>query len=332
MIFISKSRNKPGGAVVGASMTFRLMLPLTLLFALLVAPTANAKYRVGIGEQNPAMFDEQRWQNLKLKRVRYIVPWDYNKHDWQRAEVVAFMNRARAARQDVLVTFTASRGCWSDGRYERRKACKAPRAKQYRRTVRRFDNAYPWVRTYSAWNEVNHASQPTYKKPRLAVRYYHVLRKQARKRNFKVMAADVLDTSNMRRYLRKFMRKAKGKPRLWGLHNYQDVNRKTARDTKVMLDTVPGEVWLTETGGLVKFLPNFKRSSQRAKKRTKWMFKLARRYDNRRRGIRSRVTRLYVYKWYGEDRRARFDAGLVSKNGAKRKAFKTFRYHAKRHR
>ena len=108
------------------------------------------------------------------------------------------------------------------------------------------------MKTYSAWNEVNHASQPTYKKPGLAVRYYDVLRKDARKRKFKVMAADMLDTSNMARYLRSFLRKAKGSPRLWGLHNYQDVNRRTSADTRLMLAMVPGQVWLTETGGIVE--------------------------------------------------------------------------------
>ena len=118
------------------------------------------------------------------------------------------------------------------------------------------------MKTYSAWNEINHASQPTYKKPGLAVRYYDVLRKDARKRKFKVMAADMLDTSNMARYLRSFLRKAKGSPRLWGLHNYQDVNRRTSADTRLMLSMVPGEVWLTETGGIVKF-QNFRYSPSR---------------------------------------------------------------------
>jgi hypothetical protein len=316
-------------------MTSRLLLPIALLVAavLVVPAAAEAKYRVGIGEQNVSMFDDADWQNLKLKRVRYIVPWDYDKQDFTRFEVHNFMNRARAAKQDVLVTFTAHRGCWNGKRYaKKRKACKAPSKKKYRKAFRRFDRDFPWVRTYSAWNEVNHESQPTYRKPKLAVRYYDVLRKDRKKRKFKVMAADVLDTSNMRRYLRKFMRKAKGKPRLWGLHNYQDVNRKTAHDTKLMLDTVPGQVWLTETGGIVKFLPSFKRSTKRAAKRTKWMFKLANRYDTRRRGMRSKVTRLFVYKWYGEKKSAHFDAGLMSRKGNPRKSFKTFRKYARRHR
>jgi hypothetical protein len=141
----------------------------------------------------------------------------------------------------------------------------------------------------------------------------------------------VLDTSNMARYLRSFMRKAKGNPRLWGLHNYQDVNRRTSADTRLMLSLVPGEVWLTETGGIVKF-QGFKFSTSRAANRTKWMFTLANRYDSRTRGMRSKITQLFVYRWFGEARGARFDAGLVSADGSPRKAYKVFAKYAKRHR
>jgi hypothetical protein len=318
-------------------MQLRKLLPFALLVlaALLVAPSAQAKYRVGIGEQNIAVFDQPAWQSLKLKRVRYLVPWNWQKSGFDAQATVAFMHRARAARQDVLVTFTSARGCWTGSKYrKRKKACKAPSRKAYRKQFRAFDKQFPWVKTYSAWNEVNHESQPTYKKPRLAVRYYDVLRKDSRRRKFKVMAADMLDISNMRRYLRSFMRKAKGKPRLWGLHNYGDVNRKRTTFTRMMLNTVPGEVWLTETGGLVKFGEGrqFRYNERRAKARTKWMFKIANRYDNKRRGMRSKLTRLFVYKWFGEARGARFDAGLVDPDGSPRKAFRTFRKYAKRHR
>jgi hypothetical protein len=310
-------------------MAFRKMLPLALLFALLLVPAAEAKYRVGVGDQSAAMFDSARWQSLKLKRTRYIVPWDWAKSPAQIAETTGYMNRARAAGQQVLVTFAAHRGCWNGKRYSRSKACRAPSAKAYKNSFARFDNAFPWVKTYSAWNEVNHASQPTYRKPGLAVRYYDVLRKLARKRKFKVMAADILDTSNMAPYLRSFLRKAKGSPRLWGLHNYQDVNYRTSRDTRLMLSLVPGEVWLTETGGIVKF-ERFRYSPSRAANRTKWMFRLANRYDSRQRGLRSKITQLYVYRWFGEaSRSARFDAGLVNANGTPRKAYNVFKKFAK---
>ena len=313
-------------------MAFRKMLPLSLLLVLLVVPTAEAKLRVGVGDQNAAMFDSSRWQSLKLKRTRYIVPWDWAKVDWQRAEVEYFMNRARAAKQQVLVTFSARRGCWNGVRYSRSKACRAPSAKAYKNSFARFDNAFPWVKTYSPWNEVNHVSQPTYRKPGLAVRYYEVLRKLAGKRGFKVMAADMLDTSNMAPYLRAFLRRAKGSPRLWGLHNYQDVNYRTSADTRLMLSLVPGEVWLTETGGIVKF-GRLKYSPSRAAARTKWMFTLANRYDTRQRGLRSKITQLFVFRWFGEaSRSARFDAGLVNADGTPRKPYSVFARYAKKYR
>ena len=293
-----------------------------------VAP-ASAKYRVGVGEQKAAMFDSPAWQSLSLKRVRYLVPWDYAKHRGQRDEVDHYMARARAARQDVLVTFTARRGCFSAaGRYSTRKACRAPSASAYRKAFRAFDAKFPWVKTYSAWNEINHPSQPTFKSPRTAAGYYNVLRTQARKGKFRVMAADMLDTSNMSRYLKRFRRYAKGSPRLWGLHNYGDVNRRRTTFTKAMLRTVPGEVWLTETGGIVKLLPSFRRSPSRAAARTKGLFRLANTYDTRRRGMRSKITRLYVYAWFGEPASARFDAGLVNADGSPRRALSVFRKNA----
>lgn len=312
-------------------MTKRLLL-LAALMTLVGAAPASAKYRVGLGEQNPQMFATPEWQSLKLKRVRYLVPWDFNRKQFQRDEVNYFMAEARKARQDVLVTFTARRGCYIGNRYSKKKACRAPSNKKYRKAFKTFDKLYPWVRTYSAWNEINHKSQPTFKSPRKAAGYYNVLRKFAKRKKFKVMAADMLDTPNMVRYLNAFKRRAKGNPRLWGLHNYGDVNRRRTRYTKRMLRSVPGEVWLTETGGIVKLSPSFKRSPSRAAKRTKGMFKLVRRYDTKRRGFRSKITRLFVYSWYGEDRSARFDAGLVNPDGSPRKAFRIFRKNVRGHR
>jgi hypothetical protein len=315
-------------------MAFRKMLPVVLLAALFVAPTAQAKYKVGLGEQSASMFDSARWQSLKLKRVRYLVPWNWSQSASSRAAVTAYMTRARAARQQVLVAFTARGGCYVNGRYSKRKACRAPSAKAYRASFRAFDGQFPWVKTYSAWNEVNHVSQPTYRKPKLAVRYYEVLRKDARRRRFKVMAADMLDTSNLRSYLRGFLRRAKGSPKLWGLHNYQDVNYKTSKDTRRMLATVRGEVWLTETGGIVRFAGSRLRkySPKRAADRTKYMFKLANKYTRRRAGMRSRITQLFVYTWFGEPRGERFDAGLVNPDGTPRRAFSVVRKGVKRHR
>ncbi|MGZ8716334.1 MAG: hypothetical protein ACXWYO_04410, partial [Gaiellaceae bacterium] len=161
-----------------------------------------------------------------------------------------------------------------------------------------------------------------------------VLRRESRRRHFRVLAADVLDTSNMRSYLRAFLRRAPGRPRLWGLHNYQDVNDRTSADTRSMLDTVPGQVWLTETNGIVKFgnTRQFRYSESRAARCTRWMFKLAARYDTRRRGTRSRISGVFVYQWFGAPRGARFDAGLVNPDGSPRAAYYVVASHARSHR
>jgi hypothetical protein len=302
------------------------MLPallVALLVAALVRADAAASYRIGFSEQSAEMFRTPSWQQLGLTRVRYLVPWDWQASDRQRAETDAFMTAARFNGQDVLVTFTAHRGCFADGRYSRDRLCRAPEAHEYRAAFRAFDDRYPWVRTYAAWNEVNHVSQPTFGRPRLAVRYYRVLRSERRARGFRLLAADVLDTSNMHRYLRSFLRRAPGRPRLWGLHNYQDVNDRTSADTRRMLRTVPGEVWLTETSGIVRFgaTRQFRYSEARAARRTRWMFRLADRYEERRRPLRARIGAVYIHRWFGEPAGARFDAGVVDPDGSPRAAY-----------
>jgi hypothetical protein len=306
---------------------------LTLLVVALVAAPADASVRVGVGEQNPAIFASPAWESLALKRVRYLVPWDWHRTG-QQAEVDAFMRAARARGQDVLVAFNAHRDCYDAGRYSRSKVCRAPSARAYRRAVRTFDNRYPWVRTYSAWNEVNHISQPTFARPDLAVRYYRVMLREGRRRHFRVMAADILDTANMHRYLRAFLRRAPGRPRLWGLHNYQDVNSFTSADTRTMLETVPGEVWMTETNGIVKFgeTRQWRYSEARAARCTRWMFRLADRFDSKRRRMRSKITRLYIYNWFGAPPGARFDAGLVDPDGTPRAAYFVVQKYARSHR
>jgi len=292
----------------------------------LCAPAAHANYRVGISEQNPAVFDQPAWQALKLKRVRYIVPWDYAKYPDQIGEVDAFLNAARAHNQDVLVMFTAHRGCWNGRTYSRSSACKAPSQSKYKSAVSAFRKANSWVKTYAPWNEANHKSQPTATKPSLAASYYSTLRSVCGSK-CKVMAADVLDQSDVTKWLKSFLKASKGRGTVWGLHNYKDVNRHRSNGLTGVLKTVPGEVWLTETGGITTFLPSFKTSPSRAASSTKYMFQLADKYDTKRKGYRSKLTRLYVYRWFGES--GNWDSGLVNADGTARPALAQFQKYAK---
>jgi hypothetical protein len=307
----------------------RRFLPIValLLCAILAAP-AQANFKVGIADQDVAMFDNPNYQSLNIKRVRYMVPWDWYRNGFQIAEVAEFMNRANADGADVLVHFTAKRGCYVNGRYSSRPSCRAPSVRTYKKSFTRFRTSFPFAQTFGVWNEGNHVSQPVWNKPRLAARYFLAVRALCRSCTF--VAADVLDSRNMEAWLRKFLAGANGKASIFGLHNYGDVNHERSSGTRRLLRTVPGQVWLTETGGILKFLPGFKRSESRQARRTKFMFALADTYDQRRRGMRSRITRLYNYQWTGVKRSARFDAGLVNRDGSARKAYRQFKKSAAR--
>src|SRR5437588_626817 len=127
-----------------------------------------------------------------------------------------------------------------------------------------------------------------------------------------IVAADVLDQPGFVKWLRRFRHYAHGRPSIWGLHNYEDTNHHISRDTRSMLRTVPGQVWLTETGGIVKF-GHWRYSPRRAAGATSYMFRLA--------GLSPRITRPYIYQWSGARRRARFDAGLTGPTGHPRPAY-----------
>ena len=304
-------------------MRFVLPLVLVVLTAASVAPAHAATYRVGIGDQSASLFYDARFKSTGIKRVRYLVSWDWNRRAWQRGEVAGYLNGARTTGREVFVTFTASRGCWANNRYSSAKRCRAPSTRKYLRAFKTFRKRFPFVRIFAPWNEANHKSQPTARSPKRAARYYNALRSACRRCT--LVAADVLDQRGVEGYLRGVMRYAKGSPRRWGLHNYSDVNRVRSTGTRAVLRTVPGEVWLTETGGVVSFGRSFPRSESRAAARTRYMFELADAYRNRRAGMRSRIARIYPYSWYGDKRGARFDAGLMDPDGSPRKAYSVFK-------
>jgi putative glycosyl hydrolase len=281
--------------------TRALAITGVLLGLLAAAPASSARFAVGIGDQHPESFSQPLFQQLGFSYARLIVPWDALRRPDELARVDAWLTAARVSRVRPLVTFNHSRV----------KPRTLPSPNQFKREFRAFRKRYPFVRDYSPWNEINHQSQPTFRKPRAAARFYNVVRASCR--GCTIVAADVLDQAGLEKYLRTFLRFARGTPRLWGLHNYSDTNRFRSRGTKSLLRTVRGSIWLTETGGIVKFADVLPYNEQRAARATKYMFKLAR--------SSRRIRRLYIYSWLGENRGARFDAGLVGPDGSARPAF-----------
>src|SRR5437899_488831 len=109
----------------------------------------------------------------------------------------------------------------------------------------------PVARAVGPGGETGAAGVAARRNPKRAAQYYNVVRSICH--GCTIVAADVLDSPNLAHWLAAFKKAAKGKPRLWGLHNYTDTNRFRSAGTKTMLRLVPGQLWLTETGGIVSF-------------------------------------------------------------------------------
>jgi Glycosyl hydrolase catalytic core len=279
---------------------------------------SDAAVLVGIGEQDASMFTDPLFTQLGIKRARYFPSWNVAQKADEAGWLDQWLAQASATGTEPLISFNVALGSACPKR-----PCKLPSVSQYTRAFKAFHKRWPQVKVVNPWNEANHRSQPTFKNPKRAAQYYNVVRKYCKR--CKIVAADVIDETNMESWLKVFKRTAK-KPRIWGLHNYRDTNKRKGQKlggTKRLLKAVKGDVWLTETGGIVKFvLPNghtlFPQSERRANSATKRMFALAKRY-------RSRIKRLYIYHWKQSSSDNRFDAGLIRRDGTARPSYSTVR-------
>ncbi len=282
----------------------------------LVAATQSQAIVVGIADQQVASFHDTRLTALPVRHARLSVPWDALDYGWQRRELDAWMKATRAARMSVVVTF---------GRSRTRRFSLPPPA-TYQRHARAFMRRYPRVREYSPWNEPNLAIRPQNYDPRRIATYYRSLRRLCPA--CKVLGADVVDNSRLERWMLAYLRVfAPGTaPKLWGLHNYVDVNSTSRWGTETMLRVAPGFVWFTETGAIIsrakptKTDPGDRRlqirtGPHRAVAATKRVFELA--------ATNPRVSRVYIYHWRAS-RKTSWDSALVTPNGTLRPSFDVF--------
>jgi len=283
--------------------------------------------RVGIGDQSASMFAHPDFKKLKIKRVRYFIPWDALDKSWEIQRATEFVTAAKAARASVFMHI-------SSDNLTRRKA-KLPSKRKYKRKVvpliRQFRAM--GVREWGSRNEANHDSQATWKSPARAAWEFKTVRNACKRCS--VVGLDLLDQRGTPRYIRRFFR-ALGS-RKWrrrvgtvGIHNYADVNRKRTSGTRTIIRAVRrynrrAKFWLTETGGLVRLSTTWPYSPRRAAKRLGYLFKITKKY-------RRYISRVYVYNWTGAPRDARFDAGLTNPDGSARPALGVFKRNIKRFR
>src|SRR4051794_30023706 len=154
------------------------LITLLLSALLLAVPTAaSAAVQVGISENNFQMFSDPNFQALGVKTTRLVTAYNVvsaaAKGDNElSARVTPYLAAAQAAGIDPLVAFEHSRGagelCKSNKSLPQ---CKLPSVAEYAQDLRAFLLLFPQVHIIAPWNEANHFTQPTQRKPKSAAAF-----------------------------------------------------------------------------------------------------------------------------------------------------------------
>ncbi len=287
----------------------RAVLVLLTGLAVLIPVSSASALSFGIADQKPAMFTDPLFHSLDIEKARLVVPWDVLSQQWQRDELDAWMTAAHTAKVRPLVSFGHSR---REGHQRQ-----LPSAERFRHEFGRLRHRYPWVTEWATWNEANHCSQPTCKRPKMVANYYDALVSACPKCT--IVAAEVLDQPNMVEWINAFEAKAKHPAKVWGLHNYLDANRLRTQGTRALLAHTKGKVWFTETGGIVhrrkkRKIGGFTESPTHAAVATRWVF-------DELVPLSKRISRVYLYHWNPGGKNENWDSALLTPHGKPRPAF-----------
>jgi hypothetical protein len=306
-----------------------LALAATILVCVLAVPAALGQsgspapaqtasgpaYLTGISDQQTELFTSPLWEQLRTKIVRYAAPYDAAVRSDELAKAREWIHDAEADHQQVLIAFYHSDHT----------PTVMPSVATYQKDVAKFIADFPRVHQYETWDESNRGNvKHVFSSPSgsAVAKYYQALRHVCH--GCTIVGLDVLDAQVITptlRYIAEFKREI-GRlhtpmPSIWGLHNYSDINRLQSWRTSELVKALGGQVWLTETGGLVRFPPDFLNvhgsGIARAAKVLKFMFEVAAAHKN--------IKRLYIYDWTGGTASTTFDAGLVNAHGEPRPGY-----------
>jgi hypothetical protein len=266
-------------------------------------------YITGISESQDEMFGNPLWRQLHTQISRLVIPWDVAARPYDLEQAEAWIHDAEARHQKILVAFYHSE-------YTK---TKLPSVATYKKDVAKFIKRFPHIREYQAWDEANRGyvsdGSASFVSPSatLDAQYYQALKRDCVECT--VIGLDVLDNEEIGgtvQYIEEFKREV-GRlktvmPYVWGLHDYSDLNHFESWRTRDLAADLGGEVWLTETGGVVKFGGAFTNAHgsgvRRAARVINYMFGVA--------ASIPRIKRLYIYNWVGGTPSTRFDAGLTN--------------------
>ncbi|MGD0196691.1 MAG: hypothetical protein ABSC56_02110 [Solirubrobacteraceae bacterium] len=299
-----------------------LLAAAALIAALSVTQSAAASRvshpLVGIADENLAMFNDPRFLSLGIKQVRFYVAWDvlskaYRDH-YRRDILAAWLANAHARGLTPLITF--------DHSYLRDRAARLPSVAQFSKAFLAFRKRWPWVTDFATWNEANYFGEPTAGDPRRTAQYYLALRRDCSKCT--ILAAELLDIDNRTEainevtWAREFIADAGRQPEYWGLHNYVSANQLSESSTIALLHAVKGYIWLTETGGIVRFphygLPRFPLTTSHQATVDGFLL-------NKLGSLSQRIQRIYLYEWQAVRTRTSWDSALIAADDKPRPAY-----------
>lgn len=267
----------------------------------------------GLGDQGTGFFGHPAFGEMRIDAVRVVVPWDAALTGDPRA--AAWLDRALGRGLVPLVAFEKSSGVVCPG-----SACAGPTVAAYEAAVGAFRARWPQVNQLTPWNEPNHRGQPTYPHPGLAAQYYNAARRACA--GCVLVAGDLLDDGNLAAWLADYQQTLAEQPAVWGLHNYYDATYFSSGGLDALQAGTTGQIWLTETGGIVRFTPpgavGLPYDERRAADSIRWLYALT--------ATRPRVSRMFLYHWQGRDDND-FDAGLVGPQGQPRPGLAVVREH-----
>jgi hypothetical protein len=272
----------------------RLVLPLVAAF-LVAAPAAHGGVVVGLAEQKASVFDDPFFQRLMLRTARLHVGWDVLHNPWELQRTDAWLQRAREHDIEPLITFGRSR---IDHR-------RHPTPARFAAELRAFRERWPFVRRFATWNEVNHRGQPTLHRPALAVRWWRALRRACP--SCTVLPAELLDTPNMLAWVRRFLRRARTQPAVWGVHPYAEGNRLRTTRMRALLRIVVNRLGRRGPSA-------FEESPRHAARVVRFLLRRVVR-------LSPRIERVYVYNWDATGTGDAWDSALLDARGRPRPAW-----------
>lgn len=271
------------------------------------SPAQAATY--GLSDGHAEMLDAPAFMDVEFRHARLVLPWNAAS---QRGSWDAWLDRSLALGVPVLLSMNVDAASSCTGG-----SCTGPSVSAYRSELATLLARYPNVDAVEPWNEPNHVMQPTRSNPGLAADYFDAAFDLCAGGRCIAVAGNMLDApSSLPSYFTAYRNALGRTPAAWGLHSYYDTTYFSDDGLRYLLGRVSTPVWITETGGMLRFQPagggGLQRSEAEAALSVDWLFTLAEDHP--------RLARTYFYGLWEEPANG-FDSALLWADGAARQSY-----------